>query len=75
MFGKMKFGALRAAFAALIALLLSLAAVACGEKQYTLKFVTNGAPSIADITAEAGETIDPPVDPEREGFEIGRAHV
>ncbi len=71
MFGKMKFGALRAAFAALIALLLSLAAVACGEKQYTLKFVTNGAPSIADITAEAGETIDPPVDPEREGFAFG----
>jgi len=41
---------------------------ACGAKNYTLTFVTNGGTEIAPITAEAGAEITPPADPEKSGF-------
>lgn len=51
----------------LLLVLMSLGAVACGTKSYTLTFVTNGGTEIAPITAEAGATIEPPADPEKDG--------
>ncbi len=51
----------------LFLLLASLVAAACSVRTYTLTFVTNGAAEIAPITAEAGEAITPPADPEKEG--------
>ena len=47
------------------------AAVACGASTVTLTFVTNGGTEIAPITAEAGATITPPANPEKEGFLFG----
>lgn len=52
----------------LLLVLLSLGAVACGAKSYTLTFVTNGGTEIAPITAEAGAAIEPPADPEKDGW-------
>lgn len=55
------------AVSVLFMLCISLFA-ACGAKNYTLTFVTNGGTEIAPITAEAGAEITPPADPEKSGF-------
>lgn len=47
-------------------LVVSLFAVACGKKTYTLTFVTNGGTEIPSITAEAGAEITPPADPSKQ---------
>lgn len=52
------------AVSVLFMLCISLFA-ACGAKNYTLTFVTNGGTEIAPITAEAGAEITPPADPEK----------
>lgn len=51
-------------------LLVSLVFAACADKPsaYTLTFETNGGTKIDPITAEAGATVTPPDDPEKEGF-------
>lgn len=58
-----------AVFGVIALLIVSLFAAACAPKatSYTLTFVTNGGTQIDPITAEAGETITPPSDPEKEG--------
>lgn len=51
-------------------LLVSLVFAACADKPsaYTLTFETNGGTKIDPVTAEAGATVTPPDDPEKEGF-------
>ncbi len=63
----------------LLCLVLSIVLAACGgegdgggttlpEGTYTMTFVTNGGTVIPTITAEAGKTVTPPADPEKEGY-------
>jgi len=56
-------------FLAAVCLLVAAAFVtACGPKEATLTFETNGGSAIASITAEIGAEIVPPQNPEKEGY-------
>lgn len=58
-----------AVLSVLMLLLVSLFAAACAttKQTYTMTFETNGGTEIAPITAEAGATVTPPADPEKDG--------
>ncbi|MDE7464125.1 MAG: InlB B-repeat-containing protein, partial [Clostridiales bacterium] len=64
---------------AVVALIASMLIIAsCGDtddtdkppKTYTLTFVTDGGTEIDPIKAEAGKTITPPADPQKDGYEF-----
>ncbi len=57
----------------ILALLSAVGMAACGDsgaKKHTLKFNAGDGIDIPDIVAAAGESITPPADPTKEGFEF-----